>query len=53
VIAYIVTEDVEFLDSRINLYMSLILYPVIILIKFFCILKMFALFEEFPQNINP
>jgi len=35
-----------------SLNQSLLLHPVIILIKFFCVLKVLALCEGFPQNIN-
>jgi len=36
-----------------SLYKTLLLHPVIILIIFFFMLKIFVLFEEFPQNIYP
>jgi hypothetical protein len=36
-----------------SLHESLRLHPVMILIIFFCVLKIFTLSEEFSQNINP
>jgi len=41
---YIAIEEVK------SLHESLFLRSIIILIMFFCILKMFTLYEEFPQK---
>ena len=51
-IVYIATGEVEFLGSSINRHKSLLMHCVIVLIIFVGILKMFALCEEFAQNIN-
>jgi len=48
--AYIANGDVE---VNKPLHKSLIMLPVIILNKFFSILKIFALHEEFRHYINP
>jgi hypothetical protein len=44
-----VSEEAEFLNK--SLQGSLLLLPVIVLIAFFCILKMFVLYVDFPQTI--
>jgi len=43
---YIAIEEVK------SLHQSLFLQSIIILIMFFCILKIFTLYEEFPKNTN-
>lgn len=50
---YAIKHNSLFTSNFYNVFKYLILHPVIILIIFFCILKIFALCEEFTQNINP
>jgi len=49
---YTVIERIFQFSNKL-LHQYLLIHPVIILITFFCVLKIFPLCDEFSQNNNP